>query len=116
MTDAGQAPARMYAPQQPSRPRRLEAPLPTAGSTLEHVGGDMPDLRAAALVGKALRGVLMSGYRQSGQEATLPSVVSGHAADGSPLSAAASCDRSARLSWNAIRGRARDRLRADPAG
>ena len=76
----------------------------------------MPDLRAAALVGKALRGVLMSGYRQSGQEATLPSVVSGHAADGSPLVCTASCDRSARLSWNAIRGRARDRLCADPAG
>jgi CRISPR-associated protein Csb2 len=51
---------------------------------LEHVGGEMPDLRAAALVAKAVRCVLMSGYRKNGQEAAIPSFVSGHAADGAP--------------------------------
>jgi CRISPR-associated protein Csb2 len=51
---------------------------------LEHVGGKMPDLRAAALVAKALRNALMSGYRRNGQEAAVPSLVSGHAADGAP--------------------------------
>ena len=53
---------------------------------LEHVGGEMPDLRAAALVAKALRYALMSGYKRNGQEAAVPAVVSGHAADGSPAS------------------------------
>jgi CRISPR-associated protein Csb2 len=53
---------------------------------LEHVGGeDMPDLRAAALVAKALRSALMSGYKTSGHEAAIPSEVSGHATDGAPL-------------------------------
>jgi CRISPR-associated protein Csb2 len=51
---------------------------------LEHVDGEMPDVRAAALVAKALRNVLMSGYRQSGQEASIPSLVCGHAPDGKP--------------------------------
>ena len=51
---------------------------------LEHVGGEMPDLRAAALVAKALRNALMSGYRRNGQEATIPARVSGHAPDGKP--------------------------------
>jgi CRISPR-associated protein Csb2 len=51
---------------------------------LEHVGGEMPDLRAAALVAKALRCALMSGYEQTGGPA-IPAVVSGHTADGSPL-------------------------------
>jgi CRISPR-associated protein Csb2 len=51
---------------------------------LEHVDGDMPDLRAAALVAKALRSALMSGYKKNGQEAAIPAVVSGHAVDGSP--------------------------------
>jgi CRISPR-associated protein Csb2 len=53
---------------------------------LEHVGGDMPDLRAAALVSKALRYALMSGYKRIGQEAAIPAAVSGHSTDGSPTS------------------------------
>jgi CRISPR-associated protein Csb2 len=53
---------------------------------LEHVDGDMPDLRAAALVAKALRSALMSGYKKNGQQAVIPAVVSGHAVDGSPTS------------------------------
>jgi CRISPR-associated protein Csb2 len=52
---------------------------------LEHVEGDMPDLRAAPLVGKALRAALMSGYKTDGQEAVIPPAVSGHTADGAPL-------------------------------
>jgi CRISPR-associated protein Csb2 len=52
---------------------------------LEHVGGVMPDLRAAALVGKALRDVLMSGYKRTIGETAVPAIVSGHNPDGSPL-------------------------------
>jgi CRISPR-associated protein Csb2 len=52
---------------------------------LEHVDGDMPDLRAAALVGRELRRVLMSGYKQNGREAEIPAIVSGHMPDGGPL-------------------------------
>ena len=51
---------------------------------LEHVEGEMPDPRAAALVGKALRCALMSGYKRIGSEEAIPTVVSGHVADGSP--------------------------------
>jgi CRISPR-associated protein Csb2 len=51
---------------------------------LEHVGGEMPDLRAAALVGKALRCALMSGYQRIGSGEAIPTAVSGHVADGSP--------------------------------
>jgi CRISPR-associated protein Csb2 len=52
---------------------------------LEHVGGDMPDIRAAAPVARDLRRVLMSGYKRDGREAEIPAVVSGHAPDGAPL-------------------------------
>jgi CRISPR-associated protein Csb2 len=52
---------------------------------LEHVDGQMPDLRAAALVSKALRRALMSGYKGIGREETIPPAVSGHAADGTPF-------------------------------
>lgn len=53
---------------------------------LEHVenGGEMPDLRASALAGKALRCALMAGYKRNGDEAVIPAVVSGHASDGAP--------------------------------
>jgi CRISPR-associated protein Csb2 len=56
---------------------------------LEHVGDDraMPDLRASALVAKALRNTLMSGYRRSGQETAIPAAVSGHAPGGAPTTA-----------------------------
>jgi CRISPR-associated protein Csb2 len=52
---------------------------------LEHVGGRMPDLRASALVAKAIREALMSGYRKTVGQAAVPSIVSGHSSDGSPL-------------------------------
>ena len=51
---------------------------------LEHVAGDMPDVRACALVAKTLRDTLLSGYRRIGLEDRIPEVVSGHAADGAP--------------------------------
>jgi len=52
---------------------------------LEHVAGEMPDIRASALVSKALRQALMSGYRRTVGESSIPDIVSGHEVDGSPL-------------------------------
>lgn len=49
---------------------------------LEHVGGTMPDLRAAAVVARGIRIALMSGYGRL--DLTIPSEVSGHQNDGSP--------------------------------
>lgn len=51
---------------------------------LEHVAGDMPDLRASALVAKMLRDAILSGYRQIGLGERVPEVISGHDADGGP--------------------------------
>lgn len=50
---------------------------------LEHVSGDMPDLRACALVAKTLRDALLCGYRRIGLQDRIPEAVSGHAPDGS---------------------------------
>ncbi len=50
----------------------------------EHVAGDMPDLRACALVAKTLRDALLDGYRRIGRGDDIPEVVSGHAPDRSP--------------------------------
>lgn len=52
---------------------------------LEHRRGRMPDLRASALVARQIRDCIMSGYGRSG--VAVPEVVSGHAADGSPIRA-----------------------------
>jgi CRISPR-associated protein Csb2 len=49
---------------------------------LEHIKGDMPDVRASALVAKTLRDTLLSGYKQIGLENRIPEIVSGHAPDG----------------------------------
>lgn len=51
---------------------------------LEHVGGDMPDVRASGIVARAIRDALLSGYKQIGLENAIPEIVSGHAPDGSP--------------------------------
>ena len=51
---------------------------------LETVGGDVPDIRAAALVCRLLRRTLMSGYRKAGLEQAIPEVVSGHDPDAAP--------------------------------
>lgn len=51
---------------------------------LEHVSGEMPDIRAAAVVAKAIRDALLSGYKRIELGDRIPEEVSGHAADGSP--------------------------------
>lgn len=51
---------------------------------LEAVGGEIPDIRAAALVCRVLRQTVMSGYHKAGLESAIPEVVSGHAPDSAP--------------------------------
>ena len=63
---------------------RPPAPRAADWLVLEVVGGDVPDIRAAAPVGRSLRRCLMSGYRGIGMEHEVPDVVSGHTPDGSP--------------------------------
>lgn len=55
---------------------------------LEHLRGDIPDIRASALVSKVIRDTLLSGYRRIGLADGIPEAVSGHAPDGSPARAA----------------------------
>ena len=54
---------------------------------LEAIGGVVPDIRAAALVGRTLRRALMSGYRRIGMADEIPALVSGHEPDGTLLRA-----------------------------
>ena len=54
---------------------------------LEAIGGAVPDIRAAALVGRKLRRALMSGYRRAGMADEIPAFVSGHEPDGTLLRA-----------------------------
>ena len=51
---------------------------------LEHVAGDMPDIRACGLVAKTLRDVLLAGYSRIDLGKAIPEVISGHAPDGKP--------------------------------
>lgn len=55
---------------------------------LEYSGGEtdgeMPDIRATALVAKEIRDTLLSGYEQCGMRDRIPEEVSGHTRDGSP--------------------------------
>jgi CRISPR-associated protein Csb2 len=55
---------------------------------LEHIGdaGAMPDIRAAPLVAKGLRNVIMSGYQEIGLGEAIPAEISGHSPDGRPSS------------------------------
>lgn len=53
---------------------------------LDHVGGDMPDVRASAIVAKAIRDSILSGYRQIGSGTAVPEVVSGHDSKSRPTS------------------------------
>jgi CRISPR-associated protein Csb2 len=76
--------------------RPMETPLRRAKAsvfadrwlTLEHVGdaGAMPDIRAAPVVAKALRNVIMSGYREIGLGDAVPVAISGHSPEGKPSS------------------------------
>lgn len=83
--DAGRRPS-SGAPVQPERPEQARNGnvFGERWMILEHVDGDMPDLRACAIVAKAIRDTILSGYRQIGLEHAVPEVVSGHAADGAP--------------------------------
>jgi CRISPR-associated protein Csb2 len=54
---------------------------------LEHVEGDMPDIRACALVSKIIRDALLSGYQRIGLGNDIPEIISGHAPDGTPTRA-----------------------------
>ena len=51
---------------------------------LEHVAGDMPDIRACGIVAKTLRDALLDGYGRIGSGKATPEVISGHAPDGKP--------------------------------
>jgi CRISPR-associated protein Csb2 len=55
---------------------------------LEHIGdrSAMPDIRGAALVARALRNTIMSGYRKIGLGDEIPTAVSGHLPDCRPTS------------------------------
>ena len=64
--------------------RSSTSELPSEWLVMETVGGEVPDLRAAALVCRLLRQTLMSGYRKAGQGDSIPEDVSGHSSDGAP--------------------------------
>jgi len=51
---------------------------------LEHVDGDMPDIRAAPVVARTIRNTILSGYNRLGIGDKIPEAISGHAPDGSP--------------------------------
>ena len=57
---------------------------PAGWLVLEAVGGEVPDIRASALVCRRLRQALMAGYRRIGSGDDIPGIVSGHAPDGTP--------------------------------
>lgn len=74
-------------PPQPEEPSPENVFAADRWLILEHVGGEMPDVRASALVAKAIRDAMLSGYRQIGLEHEIPEVVSGHLKDGTPTRA-----------------------------
>ena len=58
--------------------------VPAEWLILVSVGGEVPDIRASALVGRLLRKALMAGYHKAGLGDDIPEIVSGHALDGTP--------------------------------
>jgi CRISPR-associated protein Csb2 len=69
----------------PEAPRRPARAFGDRWLLLEHVSGDIPDLRACAVVARTIRDALLSGYRQVGLGGKVPEVISGHRSDGGPL-------------------------------
>ncbi len=61
-----------------------ESGSPNTWLILEAIGGEVPDIRASALICRLLRQALMCGYRRSDQRDAIPEVVSGHTPDGMP--------------------------------
>ena len=64
--------------------RRVEDESSRPWLILELIEGVAPDLRASALVCRALRRALMSGYRRTGLADAIPEIVSGHDARRKP--------------------------------
>ena len=62
----------------------LSCEPPSEWLILEAAGGEVPDIRASALVCRLLRQALMAGYRRAGSGDEIPGIVSGHALDGMP--------------------------------
>lgn len=58
--------------------------IPGEWLVLKAIGGMVPDIQASALVCRAIRRALMSGYRRAGMASKIPRVVSGHEPDGKP--------------------------------
>ena len=86
--EAGQRPlpgARL-APEPKAKPHRTNV-FGDRWLILEHIAGEMPDIRACALIAKVLRDALLSGYQQIGLGDRIPETVSGHANDCSPTRA-----------------------------
>jgi|HubBroStandDraft_1064217.scaffolds.fasta_scaffold00196_15 CRISPR-associated protein Csb2 len=79
------APAQAEPPHSVFSKRWLVLEYPEDADEIGPVAGQMPDLRASALVAKAVRDTLMAGYKKIGLGAEIPAVVSGHTADGAPL-------------------------------
>lgn len=63
---------------------RIASAFDTRWFLLEHLDGEMPDLRACAMVAKTVRDAVLSGYRRMGMEGDIPEIVSGHDASGKP--------------------------------
>lgn len=63
---------------------QAEREPPPGWLVLEAIEGDVPDIRASALVCRTLRRTLMAGYRRAGLQREIPEVVSGHTANGAP--------------------------------
>lgn len=61
-----------------------ESGPPDPWLVLEVMKGEVPDIRASALVCRLLRQALMCGYRRSEQRDAIPEVISGHTPDGLP--------------------------------
>ena len=76
-------PGDVVLPEPPAAPPSRDA----GWLVLEAIGGVVPDIRAAALVGRTLRRALMSGYRRIGMANEIPAFVSGHEPDGTLLRA-----------------------------
>ena len=64
--------------------RSSTSELPSEWLVLEAVEGEVPDLRAAALVCRLLRQTLMSGYQKADRGDSIPEDVSGHTSNGAP--------------------------------
>jgi CRISPR-associated protein Csb2 len=73
-------------PKQPARPPGTT--FSQRWLLLEHMAGEMPDIRAGALVAKAIRDTVLAGYQRIGLGEAIPERISGHDGDGRPTSQA----------------------------